>query len=131
LYLDGELVNFFQVVKSQPKALIKSFEWELVSRSRFNKLVKADITKMNALQRAHRFYYIVMASWGGEFGNPRFQTSIMDKGHGNRLVSGIKYVEERIMPVYHRLQNVIIEKMDWRDCITRYDRKYSESKVVM
>lgn len=59
--IDGELINFFQVLKHQPEELIKSFEWELVSRAEFERLAQLDPSTLSALERAHRFYYIIMA----------------------------------------------------------------------
>ncbi|RUQ29493.1 MAG: DNA adenine methylase [Candidatus Competibacteraceae bacterium] len=49
-------------------------------------------------------------------------TSITDGGHGNRLIGALKTLRERILPVYERLSTVIIENLDWRECIDRYDR---------
>lgn len=53
---------------------------------------------------------------------PRFQTSISDGGHGNRLIGALKHLNKRLQPVHKRLQTVIIENMSWEDCIDRYDR---------
>lgn len=33
--IDGDLINFFRVVKSNPEEFIQSFNWDLVSRSEF------------------------------------------------------------------------------------------------
>jgi DNA adenine methylase len=63
-----------------------------------------------------------MAGWGGELDYPRFQTSITDGGHGNRLVGALKTLRQRIGPVHERLKTVLIECLDWRECIDRYDR---------
>ncbi len=63
-----------------------------------------------------------MASWGGEFHYPRFQTSINDGGHGNRLFGALQTLHKRITPVYERLRTVIIENLDWQTCFDRYDR---------
>jgi DNA adenine methylase len=63
-----------------------------------------------------------MASWGGEWAYPRFQTYFNDRGHGNRLVGAITQLHQRIQPVYERLQTVIIECLDWWECLDRYDR---------
>lgn len=125
--IDEELVNFFRVVKYKPEEFIQSFEWELVSRAEFTRLANLDTSRLTDIERAHRFYYIIMAGWGGELHYPRFQTSITDGGHGNRLIGALKYLHKRIEPVYERLQKVIIENMDWKDCFERYDR----SKTVM
>jgi DNA adenine methylase len=121
--IDQELINFFRVVKTKPEELIASFEWELVSRAEFERLANLDPSQLNEVKRAHRFYYIIMAGWGGELNYPRFQTSIRDGGHGNRLIGALKTLRQRIEPIYERLQTVIIENMDWQDCIKRYDRE--------
>lgn len=120
--IDQDLVNFFRVVKEKPEELIASFEWELVSRAEFERLARLDPSQLTDVQRAHRFYYLIMASWGGEFHYPRFQTSINDGGHGNRLFGALQTLHKRIMPVYERLRTVIIENLDWQECIDRYDR---------
>lgn len=120
---EQELVNFFQVVKEKPEALIASFEWELVSRAEFERLANLEPTQLTDLQRAHRFYYLIMAGWGGELHYPRFQTSITDGGHGNRLFGALKTLRQRLEPIHKRLSTVIIENLDWQDCIDRYDRQ--------
>ena len=120
---EQELVNFFRVVKEKPEELIESFEWELVSRAEFERLADLDLTQLTDVQRAHRFYYLIMAGWGGELHYPRFQTSITDGGHGNRLFGALKTLRQRLEPIHKRLSTVIIENLDWRDCIDRYDRE--------
>ncbi|MEM7539621.1 MAG: DNA adenine methylase [Chloroflexota bacterium] len=125
--IDQELTTFFQVVKHKPDELLASFEWELVARAEFERLANLDPSELNDVQRAHRFYYLIMAGWGGESNYPRFQISISDGGHGNRLIGALKNLEKRIRPVHERLRIVIIENMDWENCIDRYDRE----KVVM
>lgn len=120
--IDQELITFFRVVKEKPEELIASFEWELVARAEFERLAALDPKQLTDVQRAHRFYYLIMAGWGGELNYPRFQTSITDGGHGNRLFGALQTLRQRIMPVYERLQTVIIENLDWKECIDRYDR---------
>lgn len=119
--IDEELITFFRVVREKPEELIASFEWELVSHAEFNRLANLDPITLSDVQRAHRFYYLIMAGWGGEARYPRFQTSIRDGGHGNRLVGALKSLRERLTPIHRRLQTVLIENLDWRDCLERYD----------
>jgi DNA adenine methylase len=120
--IDQELITFFRVIKERPEELIQSFEWELASRAEFERLAQLDTSQLTDIQRAHRFYYLIMAGWGGELNYPRFQTSITDGGHGNRLIGALKTLRKRIEPVHARLRTVIIENLDWRECIDRYDR---------
>ncbi len=119
---DEDLITFFRVVKEKPEELIASFEWELVARAEFDRLAAQDSAQLSDVLRAHRFYYLIMAGWGGELHYPRFQTSITDGGHGNRLVGALKTLRERLLPIHERLRTVLIENLDWRECIDRYDR---------
>lgn len=121
-----ELVTFFRVVKEKPDELIASFEWELVARAEFERLADLDPLQLTDVQRAHRFYYLIMAGWGGESEFPA-PTSISDGGHGNRLIGALKRLENRIRPVHDRLRTVLIENLDGEKCIDRYDR----GKTVM
>jgi len=120
--IDGDLINFFRVIKNRPEDFLQSFDLELVSRAKFEWLAAQDPSQLDEVERAHRFYYLIMAGWGGELHYPRFQTSITDGGHGNRLIGALKTLRQRIEPIHQRLQTVIIENLDWRDCIDRYDR---------
>ena len=125
--IDGELVNFFRVVRDSHEDLISAFDWDLVSREEFDRLAGLDTTSLSELERAHRFFYLIMASWGGELNYPRLQTSVSDKGHGNRLIGALKRLRKRIEPVHRRLRTVIIENLDWEACFDRYDK----DKVLM
>src|SRR5437667_5939067 len=120
--IDQELISFFRVVREKPEELIASFEWELVSRAEFERFAELDPLQLTDVQRAHRFYYLIMAGWGGELNYPRFATSITDGGHGNRLIGALKTLRQRLEPIHERLRTVIIENLDWRECIERYDR---------
>ena len=97
--LDQELVTFFRVLKKAPEELIASFEWELVARAEFERLANLEPARLTDVQRAHRFYYLIMAGWGGELNYPRFQTSITDGGHGN---FGTLLVAERMKQFFDR-----------------------------
>ena len=119
--IDQELINFFRVVRDCPEQLIASFEWNLVSRAEFTRLAQTEPGSLSPVQRAHRFYYIIMAGWGGELNYPRFQTSVSDGGHGNRLAGAMKTLRSRLEPVHKRLSTVIIENLDWVECISWYD----------
>ena len=125
--IDQELINFYRVLREQPQELSESFEWEIVSRAEFERLANTDPNVMTNIQRAHRFFYLIMAGWGGEFNYPRFQTSITDGGHGNRLIGALKHLQDKLLPVHKRLQTVIIECLDWQTCYDRYNR----NNVVM
>jgi len=121
--LESELVNFYRVIKERPEDFYETFELTLVSREEFENFRYMDTSELDELERAHRFYYLIMAGWGGELHLPRLQTSVNDKGHGNRLIGAMKNLRKKIQPVHERLQTVIIEHLDWKACVERYDKK--------
>jgi DNA adenine methylase len=120
--IDGELINFFRVLRKEPNELVLSLlNYPLVSREEFETFVLQKPPRQAKVARAHRFYYLLMAGWGGEIGYPRFQTSITDHGKGNRLFGGLRTLRQRLYPAYERLSRVTIEHLDWRECFDRYD----------
>lgn len=121
--LESELVNFFRVIKSHPEEFYESFDLTVVSRELFQDFRYVDHSQMSEIDRAHRFYYLIMAGWGGELHLPRLQTSVKDGGHGNRLIGAMKNLRTKIDPVHERLQTVIIEHLDWKECVKRYDKE--------
>src|SRR2546423_12755616 len=59
--IDQELVTFFRVIKEKPEELIAAFDLELVSRAEFGRLADLDSSRLTDVERAHRFYYLIMA----------------------------------------------------------------------
>lgn len=126
--IDNELINFFIVLKDRRSELIhKIQEFPIVSRSFFDQLNRQDPIALNNIDRAYRFYYLLMAGWGGEWENPRFQTSIADFGKGNRMFGALRNLRSRLTQASERISEVIIENLDWRECIERYD----DNRTVM
>ena len=121
--LDPELVNFYSILRDRPGDLIESFRWELVSRAEFDRLAATDPGTLGDVQRAHRFFYLVMAGWGGETKYPRFHTAVRDGGHGNRLIGALLHLRQRMEPASRRLAGVEITNLDWRESLERNDRR--------
>jgi len=119
--IDQELVNFFRIVKEKPEEFLKTFDLEIVSRAEFDRHKETPPEMLDPVTRAHRFYYLIMAGWGGELDYPRFQTSISDGGGGNRLIGGLRKLRSRIEPIHNRLRTVIIENLNWKELVKRYD----------
>ena len=109
------------LVQKELQGVIEKLEWSLASREEFDRLWNLNPEELDETTRAYRFYYLLMSSWGGELKSARFQTSISDGGGGNRLIGALRSAEKRLRDAHQRLQGVIIEHMDWRDCLERYD----------
>lgn len=114
---DSNLMNFWSIVQTAHDQLIKSFEWELVSRERFEeykrKYKENDFD--DAIERAKVFYYLVKAGFGADMKNPIFGTG-RDR---NRL--RLEQVEQDIKDAYKRIQKVTIENKSFEDIFRIYD----------
>ena len=116
--IDGELVNFFRVVKNCHKAFLQAYEWILVSRKMFRDFIEAKPEELDEIQRAVRFFYIVRASFGGKWKGASFGYSRTEKAHFN-----LDNVEGIVKGVYDRLRRVTIEECSFEKVVERYDSK--------
>jgi DNA adenine methylase len=114
---DSNLMNFWSVVQTAHEQFIQSFEWELVSRERFEyfkqKYKNSDFE--DSIEKAKAFYYLVKAGFGADMKNPIFGTG-KDR---NRL--RLEQIEEDIKNTYKRLQKVTIENKSFEDIFRIYD----------
>ncbi len=115
--LDGNLMNFWAVVKSAPAQLISSFDYSLVSRRTFDEYRKiyAQGDYDDCIQRAHIFYYLVRAAFGSRMRGPTFGTGC------DRNNLKIENIEQDIMQAYERLKTVVIENVSFERILRTYD----------
>jgi DNA adenine methylase len=71
------------------------------------------------VQRAPRFYYLQHQCFGG-----RVQGQNWDTDTQAPPVNLLR-LEEQLSAAHLRLAGAYIERMDWRECIKRYDRPYT------
>lgn len=114
---DGNLMNFWSVVKHASDQFINSFNFTLVSRETFDKYKQK--YKNNdfddSIEKAHVFYYLVKAGFGADMKNPVFGTG-KDR---NRL--RLEQIESDIKEAYNRLIRVTIENKSFEDIFRIYD----------
>lgn len=118
---DGNLMNFWAVVKNAPEQLIESFNYTLVSRRTFDeyKAVYKKGEYDDCIQRAHIFYYMVRATFGASMRTPSFGTK------RDRSNLKIENIERDIMQAYERLKTVVIENVSFERILKTYDGKDS------
>jgi DNA adenine methylase len=113
--LDGELINFWRVVKHRPAEFAERVNWLLASRELFNrwKLLQGE---GNEVDRAVRFYAVIRLAYGAK----RTQCA-----WGMRRVKkpAIWWLTLRaeFRPIYKRLRGAWIENLPWEKCIETYD----------
>ncbi len=114
--IDGELINFYRVLKHRPAEFAEMFHLELVSRQLFNEYRRFEEGRTE-LERAMRFYYVLRLCFGGRREERCFGTSATQPSGLN--LSRLYFYAQQFSS---RLERVVIENLGWRGCIEIYDR---------
>ncbi|WP_072728518.1 DNA adenine methylase [Paenibacillus sp. NAIST15-1] len=115
--LDNGLMNFWFVVKNAKEEFLNSFKYTLISRETFNDYKKKWKTGNihDSIERAHVFYYLVNAGFGADMKNPVFGTK------KDKFPLQLDKIHRDIDEAYERIKTVVIEQLDFRKCIEKYD----------
>ena len=109
--INGNLVNLFKCVKYHPEALQKELEFIFMSREQFfDAKSQIDIKGLTDIQKAARFYILVKESYGTDYDSFGVKSRNME--------NAVEY----LMKVSKRLNNVVIENVDFERIIKIYDR---------
>jgi DNA adenine methylase len=118
--INSDLVNLYRVVKHHLDEFVRQFRWALVSRELFKWLQITPVETLTDIQRAARFYYLQQLAFGGKVQGQSFGTATT-KGPGLNLLR----IEEQLSDAHLRLAPVLIEHLDWKVCLDRYDRPHT------
>lgn len=114
---DGNLINFWSVIQNAHEEFINSFEWEVVSRKKFEdyKIKYKNNDYYDAIERAKIFYYLVKASYGSDMVNPSFGTGT------DRSRLRLEQIEKDIKNTYERIKKVTIENKSFEYIFDIYE----------
>lgn len=119
--IKGELVTLYRVVQHHLEEFVRQFKWALSSREVFK---WAQITRPETLtdiQRAARFYYLQHQAFGGKVQGQTWGTATTAPAPTVNLLR----LEETLSAAHLRLAGAYIERLDWQECIERYDRPHT------
>lgn len=112
---DEVIVNAFRCVRFHAEAVVKELELQINSRADF--IAYKQQPGLTDIQRAARWLYLNMLSFGGESDSFGVQK---EKNWGG-AASSLSNLRMRILECHKRLEGVVIEKLDWRRCLALYD----------
>lgn len=123
--IDGEIVNFFRVLREQKDALIEAIGLTPFSREEFEKAISEPTEKLSNLERARRFYIrarqvrtgLAQKASSGRWADCRLTSRAKMAGAVSRWLGSIEDLPE----VAQRLLRVQIENAPAIDVIKRYD----------
>lgn len=118
--VNGELVNLYRVIQRHLEEFVRQFKWALTSREIFKWQQDTPPETLTDIQRAARFYYLQKLCFGGRVESHSFGTATTTPPRLNLL-----RLEEDLSQAHLRLARVTIERLDWRECVTRYDRPHT------
>lgn len=118
--VNGELVNLYRVIKHHLEEFLRHFKWSLVSRQEYLWQQQTNPETLTDIQRAERFYYLQKLAFGGKVSGQTFGTAAISPPRLNLL-----RIEEDLSQAHLRLARTTIEKLDWAECVKRYDRDYT------
>ena len=125
--IDGELVNFFKVLRDQPEELTRMISLTPFSREEFHKAISGSLARLGDLERARRFYVrarqartgLAQTATLGRWANCRDTSRAGMSGVVSRWLGGIDALPE----IGERLMRVQIENRPAVDVIRTYDSK--------
>jgi len=120
---DDNLICLYEVMKTAPLEFVSMLQYELYSRRKFERykgeLYESDI-ELTKMEKALRIFYLLKSSYGGILRNASFK--IMTSVKPTLIAKDIK---EIMIKASERLRTTIIESLDFRELVMRYDRDYS------
>ncbi|MHB1418703.1 MAG: DNA adenine methylase [Bacillota bacterium] len=117
--IDQDLINFFEVVRTRLPELQERFQYIVRGRALFEAYRKSDMSVLDPIERAFRFYFIVRHGYGGLYRRNR-------AGKCNTPFNTFPKIRDffdlRVIDQAHkRLKNTIIECLDYRKVIQKTD----------
>ncbi len=107
---NGDLVNLFRCVKYHCPELQRELSFLLNSRELFNDFRQQHTKGMTDIQRAARFYFLLKVSYGSN-----------GRSYGC-IKKDISAMTQYLSRIEERLSAVIIERKDFEDLLSVYDR---------
>lgn len=115
--INGDLVTLYRVVKHHLEEFIRQFKWALVSRQEFLWAQETPPDVLTDIQRAARFFYLQKMAFGARPTGQTFGTAATSPPKLNLL-----RIEEDLSAAHIRLARVYIERLDWIECVKKYNR---------
>ena len=118
--INGDLINLYRVAKYHAHALIDALNTELVSREVFLQKLSTPPEVLTDIQRAARYYYIKKTQFGAKESSASYGYDTKRESKFN-----VNTLNEHLLAAQQRLAHVNIERLDWQDCMRRYDRPHT------
>lgn len=117
--VNGDVINLYRVVQHHLEEFVRQFKWALSSREVFKWVQDTPPETLTDIRRAARFYYLQHNAFGGRVEGQSFGTAT------TAPPVNLLRIEESLSAAHLRLAHAYIERLDWADCLSRYDRPHT------
>ena len=111
-----DVSNLFRILQRHYVAFLDVLRFQLTTRAEFERLTATDPYTLTDLERAARFLYLQRTAFGGKVSGRNFGVARDRPGRFN-----LTTLEPMLEDLHTRLAGVVIECLDWSDCLARYD----------
>lgn len=113
----GDVVTLFRILQRHYPQFMDTLKYQLTSRREFQRLADCDPGTLTDLERAARFLYLQRLAFGGKVTGRNF-------GIPGNLQAGFNLTRlgSVLEDVHERLSGVIVENLNWKEFVDRYDR---------
>jgi DNA adenine methylase len=111
-----DVANLFRILQRHYPQFLETLRFQLTTRAEFERLVATDPDTLTDLERAGRFLYLQRTAFGGKVSGRNFGVAVGRSGRFN-----LATLEPMLEDLHSRLSGVVIECLDWRAFIPRYD----------
>lgn len=113
-----DVANLFRILQTHYIPLLDYLKWQVTARDEFERLMKLDPSALTDIQRAARFLYLQKLAFGGK---------VTGRNFGMIYDGPARFDVTKLVPilegVHERLSRVVVECMDYKEFIQRYDRE--------
>jgi len=123
--INGDLINFYEVIRTQLNEFISRFDNVLVSRELFLDYRKTMSNKsLSTIERAFRFYYVNQNAFGGLIRyNKKGECNSPFAINGKVFVQSGFWDNDKIKLAHERLKYTYIENDDYKNVLKKFDHK--------
>lgn len=112
-----DVITLFRILQRHYTPFMDMLRWQITSRAEFERLAAQTPASLTDLERAVRFLYLQRTAFGGKVVKQHF--GVVYAGPARFDIARLTPMLEQ---VHERLSGVVIERMQYLDFITRYDR---------
>lgn len=113
-----DVANLFRVLQRHYPQFVQTLQFQVTSRADFQRLMASNPDTLTDLERAARFLYLQRTGFGGKVTGRVFGVQVDGPARFN-----LTKLEPMLADVHERLAGTVIECLDFREFIPRYDRK--------